>query len=58
MTRVLALSWGDDGLKDVFVHISVVERSGLATLVEGQRVSMKVVATPKGREAIAIRLLD
>ena len=48
----------DNGLKDVFVHISVVERSGLATLVEGQRVSMKVVATPKGREAISIRLLN
>jgi CspA family cold shock protein len=47
----------DDGQKDVFVHISVVERSGLATLGEGQRVSMQVVATPKGREAIAVSLL-
>ena len=49
---------GDDGGKDVFVHISVVERSGVATLGEGQRVSMKVVTTPKGREAISITLLD
>jgi CspA family cold shock protein len=48
---------GDDGGKDVFVHISVVERSGAATLGEGQRVSMKVVTTPKGREAISITLL-
>ena len=28
----------DDGSKDAFVHISAVERSGLATLREGQRV--------------------
>ena len=49
---------GDDGDKDVFVHISVVERSGLGTLSEEQRVSMKVVTTPKGREAISVTLLD
>ena len=49
---------GDDGGKDVFVHITVVERSGLATLGEGQRVSMKVVTTPKGREAVSLTLLD
>ena len=29
----------EDGSKDVFVHISAVERSGLGHLVEGQRVS-------------------
>ena len=28
-----------DGGKDVFVHISAVERAGLSTLNEGQRVS-------------------
>ena len=49
---------GDDGGKDVFVHISVVERSGLGTLGEGRRVSMKVITTPKGREAISITMLD
>ncbi|MSO81156.1 MAG: cold shock domain-containing protein [Alphaproteobacteria bacterium] len=43
-----------DGGKDVFVHISVLERSGLANLAEGQQVSMKVVETPKGREAVSI----
>ena len=31
-----------DGSKDVFVHISAVERSGLGQLVEGQRVSFDV----------------
>lgn len=44
----------DDGGKDVFLHISVLERSGLANLAEGQRVSMGVVDTPKGREAVTI----
>lgn len=44
----------DDGGKDVFLHISVLERSGLANLAEGQRVSMGVVDTPKGREAVTV----
>lgn len=29
----------DDGGKDVFVHISAVEKAGLKTLAEGQKVS-------------------
>ena len=33
----------EDGSKDVFVHISAVERSGLDGLKEGQRVSFDVV---------------
>ena len=33
----------DDGATDVFVHISAVERSGLHTLVEGQKVSFEIV---------------
>jgi cold shock protein len=32
----------DDGGKDVFVHISAVERSGLHTLSEGQKVSYEL----------------
>jgi CspA family cold shock protein len=34
----------DDGSKDVFVHISAVERAGLSILNEGQKVSYEVVA--------------
>jgi CspA family cold shock protein len=34
----------EDGGKDVFVHISAVERAGLSTLNEGQKVSFDVVA--------------
>jgi CspA family cold shock protein len=48
----------EDGGKDVFVHISVVERAGLRRLDDGQRLAMKVVKTPKGREATAVALLS
>jgi CspA family cold shock protein len=34
----------DDGGKDVFVHISAVERAGLRELNEGQKVSYEIVA--------------
>ena len=44
----------EDGGKDVFVHISVLGSAGLDSLPEGQRVSMRVVDTPKGREAVSI----
>jgi CspA family cold shock protein len=47
----------DDGGKDVFLHSSVVERSGLKALGDGQRLSMKVATTQKGREAIAVALV-
>lgn len=33
----------DNGSKDIFVHISAVERAGLRTLKEGQKVSFEVV---------------
>lgn len=32
----------DDGSKDVFVHISAVERAGLGTLRDGQKVSFEI----------------
>jgi CspA family cold shock protein len=32
-----------DGSKDVFVHISAVERSGMSTLNEGQKVTFEIV---------------
>ena len=35
----------DNGGKDVFVHISAVERAGLSSLNEGAKVSFEVVAT-------------
>jgi CspA family cold shock protein len=46
----------DDGGKDVFVHISVLGPSGITHLAEGQPVNMRVVVTPKGREAISLSI--
>jgi cold shock protein len=42
----------DDGSKDVFVHISAVERAGMRGLNEGQKVSFDVV-TERGKSAAA-----
>ena len=38
------------GGKDVFVHISAVERAGLSTLNEGQKVEYEIV-TNRGKES-------
>jgi CspA family cold shock protein len=44
----------DQGGKDVFVHISAVERSGLSGLVEGMKVSYEVQADRRtGKESAA-----
>jgi CspA family cold shock protein len=40
----------ESGGKDVFVHISAVERAGLGTLTEGQRIEYEVV-TERGKLA-------
>ena len=37
----------DDGATDVFVHISAVERAGLRSLAEGQKVSFDIVQDRK-----------
>jgi CspA family cold shock protein len=46
----------DDGGKDIFVHISALNAAGIAHLNEGQSVNMRVIDTPRGREAISIAL--
>jgi len=40
-----------DGSKDIFVHISAVERAGLQSLREGQKVEFELVAGRDGRSA-------
>ena len=40
----------DDGGKDVFVHISAVQRAGLSTLNEGQKIRYEVVSE-RGKQA-------
>ena len=47
----------DSGGKDVFVHISAVERSGLTSLGEGDRVMVDIVEGRKGLEAARVRLV-
>ena len=46
----------DDGGKDVFVHISAVERAGLGTLREGQKVSYEIVADRRSGKSSADNL--
>ena len=45
---------GDDFGRDVFVHCSIFNRTRVGRLVGGQSVTMRVVETPKGREAVEI----
>jgi CspA family cold shock protein len=47
----------DGGGKDVFVHASSLQRSGLADLAEGQRVAVDVADGQKGPEAVGLRLI-
>src|SRR5215469_1317823 len=39
----------DDGTKDVFVHISAVERAGMASLREGQKLSYELERGQQGK---------
>lgn len=41
----------EDGSKDVFVHISAVERAGLATLNEGQKMSFDLEQGQQGKSS-------
>ncbi len=46
----------DSGGKDVFVHISAVERSGLRSLTEGQKISYEVQADRRTGKESAVDL--
>ena len=43
----------DDGSKDVFVHISAVERAGLRSLKEGQKISYEMETDKKSGKTSA-----
>ena len=45
-----------DGSKDVFVHISAVEKAGMRTLNEGQKVSFDIVADRRSGKSSADNL--
>ncbi len=46
----------DDGSKDVFVHISDVERAGMNNLNEGQKVNFEIVADQRTGKSSASNL--
>ena len=46
----------DDGGNDVFVHISAVERAGLGTLREGQKIGYEIVADRRSGKSSADNL--
>lgn len=46
----------DDGGKDIFVHISAVQRSGLASLMEGQKIGFELEPDKKGKGPKAVNL--
>jgi CspA family cold shock protein len=46
----------DDGSKDVFVHVTAVERSGLGSLADGQRVSFETEPDKRGKGPKAVEL--
>ncbi len=48
----------DDGSKDVFVHISAVERANMNTLREGQKVNFEVIADRRTGKAAAENLSE
>ena len=46
----------DDGGNDVFVHISAVERAGLASLHEGQKLSFELERDKRSGKTSAVQL--
>lgn len=48
----------DDGLKDVFIHKTCLDKRGIQDLKPGQRLTMTIRSVPKGREVIDFELLD
>ena len=47
----------NDGGRDVFVHITALERAGLKSLIEGQRISYDVEPDKKGKGPKAVNLV-
>ena len=47
----------DDGGRDVFVHITAVERAGLKNLIEGQQIAFEIEPDKKGKGPKAVDLV-
>lgn len=48
----------EDGAADVFVHVSAVERAGMRTIVEGQKLSFDVVKDNRSGKSAAENLQE
>lgn len=46
----------EGGTKDVFVHATAVEASGIGSLAEGQRVSFDIQPDAKGSKAVNLKI--
>ena len=56
MTKGFGFIQPDNGAPDVFVHISAVERAGLSSLNEGQKISFEVVKNDRNGKVAAENL--
>ena len=52
-TKGFGFIQADDGSKVVFVHISAVEKAGLSTLADGQKVQYELVKGKDGKSSAA-----
>lgn len=55
-TRGFGFIAPDDGTNDVFVHISAVERAGMQSIVEGQKLSFEIVQDRRSGKSAADNL--
>tara|TARA_R110002012_G_scaffold169966_1_gene334083 strand:- start:821 stop:1027 length:207 start_codon:yes stop_codon:yes gene_type:complete len=48
----------DDGTRDVFVHVSAVQNSGLETISEGQKLNFEIQEDARGPKAVNLSFAD
>jgi CspA family cold shock protein len=52
-TKGFGFIQADDGSKDVFVHISAVEKAGMSNLTDGQKIQYELVKGKDGKSSAA-----
>ena len=48
----------EDGSRDVFVHVSAVQDSGLTTISEGQKLKFEIQEDARGPQATSLAAVD